>query len=206
MMRAFFSIGMGVLLLLHMQGCATIVTGTTQEMTFDSEPDGVTVVVNGRVIGKTPVTIQLKKKSDQSITFKKEGYKTQTRQLSTSTQGWFWGNILIGGFIGSTVDGVSGAIYEYSPSQYYVTLAPESSGVNMTEKAEVKAFIVASYRQIMEDLSKREGEYLSSLLILLKIKEDNKEDAIKKISSLAELYYPNIPEFAEQVTNYYLKK
>jgi len=62
----------------------------------------------------------------------------------------------------------------------------------------------------MEDLSKREGEYLSSLLILLKIKEDNKEDnkedAIKKISSLAEIYYPNIPDFAEQVANYYLKK
>ena len=44
------------------------------------------------------------------------------------------------------------------------------------------------------------------LLAVVKIKEDNKEDAIKKISLLAEIYYPNIPDFAEQVANYYLKK
>ena len=82
--------------------------------------------------------------------------------------------------------------------EFQQNLSPTLSGLSYT--------IFDGYRQIMEDLSKREGEYLSSLLILLKIKEDNKEDAIKKISLLAEIYYPNIPDFAEQVANYYLKK
>ena len=47
--------------------CATIMTGKTQEVTFDSEPQGAEVAVNGRVIGKTPTTIQLDKKKDQMI-------------------------------------------------------------------------------------------------------------------------------------------
>ena len=70
-------------ILILTSSCATIMTGKTQEVTFDSEPQGAEVTVNGRVIGKTPTTIQLDKKTDQSVSFKLEGYKTQTRTLET---------------------------------------------------------------------------------------------------------------------------
>jgi len=70
----------------------------------------------------------------------------------------------------------------------------------------VKEFIVVSYSQIREDLSRGQGDYLKSLLILLKIKKNNEEEAIKKISALVEVHHPNIPEFAERVTDYYLEK
>ena len=86
--------------------CATIMTGKTQEVTFDSEPQGAEVAVNGRVIGKTPTTIQLDKKKDQTVSFKLEGYKTRTRTLETKLNAWFMGNIVLGGFIGSTTDGI----------------------------------------------------------------------------------------------------
>ena len=81
--------------------CATIMTGKTQEVTFDSEPQGAEVTVNGRVIGKTPTTIQLDKKTDQSVSFKLEGYKTQTRTLETKVSAWFMGNIVLGGLLPS---------------------------------------------------------------------------------------------------------
>ena len=93
-------------ILIFISSCATIMTGKTQEVTFDSEPQGAEVAVNGRVIGKTPTTIQLDKKKDQTVSFKLEGYKTQTRTLETKVNTWFMGNIVLGGFIGSTTDGI----------------------------------------------------------------------------------------------------
>ncbi len=193
--------------LIFISSCATIMTGKTQEITFDSEPQGAEVTVNGRVIGKTPTTIQLDKKKDQSVSFKLEGYKTQTRRLETKIQGFFWGNIVSGGFIGSTTDGITGGMHECSPNQYYITLSKDknvSSTIYGSEKAEVKEFIVLSYRSLMVDLSRGKGDYLDSLLSMLDVKESNKNDSIRKIKSLSEIY-DVIPEFAEQIANLFLK-
>ena len=196
-----------IFLLFLTNSCATIISGTTQEVSFNSEPQDVEVTVGGKVIGKTPLTIQLDKKSDQSVEFNLEGYKRQTRSLTTTMDGWFWGNILLGGLIGSTTDGISGSVNEYSPNQYYVTMVADSSNpVNSitSEKSKVKEFIVISYTQIIRDLAKGEGEYLDSLVSMLKIEDSNRSESIKKIKSLSEVY-TIIPDFAEQVTNYFLK-
>jgi len=107
-------------------GCASVVSGTDQKLTFNSEPEESTVAVSGRVLGKTPLTVPVDRGSNQSITFEKEGYKTYTAQLSTTTNPWFFGNIVLGGLVGSTTDGVSGAIHEFSPDQYFVTLKPDT--------------------------------------------------------------------------------
>ena len=194
-------------ILIFISSCATIMTGKTQEITFDSEPQGAEVTVNGRVIGKTPTTIQLDKKKDQSVSFKLEGYKTQTRRLETKIHGFFWGNIVLGGFIGSTTDGITGGMHEYSPNQYYITLSKDknvSTTIYGSEKAKVKEFIVVSYGSLMIDLSRGKGDYLDSLLSMLDVKESNKNDSIRKIKSLSEIY-DVIPEFAEQVANLFLK-
>ena len=188
--------------------CATIMTGKTQEVTFDSEPQGVEVAVNGRVIGKTPTTIQLDKKKDQTVSFKLEGYKTQTRTLETKVNAWFMGNIVLGGFIGSTTDGITGGMHEYSPNQYYITLSKYnnvSTTIFGSDKAKVKEFIVVSYSSLKVDLSRGKGDHLDSLLSMLGVKDSNKNDSIKKIKLLSEIYNV-IPEFAEQVANLFLKE
>ena len=188
--------------------CATIMTGKTQEVTFDSEPQGAEVAVNGRVIGKTPTTIQLDKKKDQTVSFKLEGYKTQTRTLETKVNAWFMGNIVLGGFIGSTTDGITGGMHEYSPNQYYITLSKYnnvSTTIFGSDKAKVKEFIVVSYSSLKVNLSRGKGDHLDSLLSMLGVKDSNKNDSIKKIKLLSEIYNV-IPEFAEQVANLFLKE
>ena len=188
--------------------CATIMTGKTQEVTFDSEPQGAGVAVNGRVIGKTPTTIQLDKKKDQTVSFKLEGYKTQTRTLETKLNAWFMGNIVLGGFFGSTTDGITGGMHEYSPNQYYITLSKYnnvSTTIFGSDKAKVKEFIVVSYSSLKVDLSRGKGDHLDSLLAMLGVKDSDKIDSIKKIKSLSEIYNV-IPEFAEQVANLFLKE
>ena len=59
------------LLAICLPACATIITGSNQEVTFNSNPDEATVTVGGRVIGKTPITTSLKKRSGQPMVFEK---------------------------------------------------------------------------------------------------------------------------------------
>ncbi len=192
-----------------MSGCASIMSGTSQQLSFQSNPDEATVTVNGRVIGKTPVSTSMKKASGQSLVFEKEGYKPLSMALETRLNSWFWGNIVLGGVVGSTTDGISGAVYEYSPSQYMVTLQPEGtsqmdSKTSLTDRQKAKEFIVVGYKNIVSDLNKGEGQYLSSLLRLLKVAPDQNDQAAKKILALSNVY-TDIPEFADRVIELYMK-
>jgi PEGA domain-containing protein len=183
--------------------CATIISGSTQEVSFNSEPQGVEVTVGGKVIGKTPVTLQMDKKSGQMVEFNLEGYRRQTRSLETRIDGWFWGNIVLGGLFGSTTDGIAGSVHEYSPGQYFVTMAPvNSNSVNSmtSDKAKIKEFIVVSYKQIISESKYSPSPLARSLISLLKVEDSSRSEAIEKVKSLSETY-KIIPEFAEQVAS-----
>lgn len=196
-------------IILMATGCATIMSGKSQELSFQSNPDGATVTVSGKIIGKTPITTTLKKEKGQSLVFSKDGHKSVSMRLDTRLDSWFWGNIALGGLIGSSTDGISGAVHEYSPSQYMVTLQPEGTTpiegkVSQSERQKAKEFIVMGYKDIISDLKKGEGQYLASLMSVLKISMDEKDQAIKKIKGLSEAYN-NIPEFADRVIEIYIK-
>jgi hypothetical protein len=189
-----------------MTGCATIATGTKDNVSFVSNPEGATVSVSGKVIGKTPVSADLPRKRDQMIVFEKDGYKPLTMKLETQMNSWFWGNIVIGGLFGSTTDSASGAVYRYSPSQYMVTLEPSSTalaiekGTTLSSGQRIKDFVVMSYPQISADLRSGQGEYLSSLYSLLNIPPDRQPETLKRLRDLSSKY-PAIPEFADKVND-----
>ena len=190
-------------------GCASIMHGTSQEMTFQSSPEEVTVTVSGRVIGKTPVTSRLDKKSGQSVAFSKDGYRPVTMELTTTLDPWFWGNIVLGGFIGSTTDGINGSVNQYSPSQYFVTLTPEGASrmENSTlnsPRDKAREFIVGHYKNLMANVSQGGGEDFSALMGLLNIEKDQQADALRKIRALSEVF-TDAPTFANQVTALYIK-
>ena len=80
----FYTGLVAVVFILTVTGCASIISGTDQQLTFTSEPEGATVIVSGKTFGKTPITIDIDRGENQSLTFEKEGYKSYTTQLSTS--------------------------------------------------------------------------------------------------------------------------
>jgi len=184
-------------------GCASIVKGRYQEVSFQSMPDGATVTVDGRTLGKTPITANLLKSSGRIIIFEKDGYKPLTMSLETRMSGWFWGNIVLGGFLGSSTDAATGAINEYSPSQYMVTLQPMSSNqiaaaVQRPQGDRVKEFVIVGYANLRADLNAGSGQYLTSLLELLGIGGSKRQEKAILLKNLA-TKYPNVMEFAEQV-------
>ena len=197
------------LVVLGFVGCATLISGTHQEMSFTSAPNEATVMVEGRVLGKTPITVSMAKDSGKSVVFQKDGFKDATLPMPSGLDNWFWGNILLGGLIGSTVDAASGAVHQYEQSSYMATLEPAGTTpiegkVVMPEKQKAKEFIVVAYPQIMKDLGARSGQYLDSLYEMLKVPPEQRTEAAKKIEALASVY-PTIPEFADRVIELYLK-
>ena len=169
-----------------LNGCASIVSGTDQKVSFDSEPAGATVSVAGKKLGTTPITTAIDKDKNLSLTFDKEGYKRHTTQLSTNLNSWFWGNIVVGGFLGSTTDSASGAMYQYSPDQYFVTLTPENRSDAYSEKPrKVKELFVAFGDQRRLDLNSRGGEKADILLDILGTEKDEKDTTLKALNKLA---------------------
>jgi hypothetical protein len=104
-------------------GCASIVNGTTQVVTIDSNVRGAEVAVDGAVVGRTPYTGPIKRGSSTTVRVTNPGYQPKTITLSTEVEPIFWGNIILGGFFGSTTDAGTGAMYKYAPATYELALS-----------------------------------------------------------------------------------
>lgn len=182
----------------NISGCASIISGGAQEVSFKSEPDGALIIIGGREIGKTPFTTKIDRKSDQVVTIKLDGYKTQEFPFTTTMNGWFFGNIVIGGLFGSSTDSATGAIHEYSPSFYNITLVPVKTS-SFIPQDEVRSYVVVNYRAILEELNSTPGQYVNSLWSLLKITPDKQPAALIALKKLSETNM-DIVEFAKKVS------
>ncbi len=114
---------LGIIVIMFVQiNCASIIHGTTQDIAVNSNPDGVKVIVKGVHMATTPAVIELKRKESTILRFEKEGYNSVEVILKRTTDGWVWGNILLGGIIGFIVDFSNGAAYKLSPEDINVEL------------------------------------------------------------------------------------
>lgn len=104
-------------LVLILTSCATIFSGTQQNVKFSSNPSVATVFIDNIEVGKTPFEIKLNRNKEHNIMLKLEGYQTYQTSITKKINGWFWGNILIGGLIGVIVDTSTGAMYKLTPKE-----------------------------------------------------------------------------------------
>ncbi|MFK4506886.1 PEGA domain-containing protein [Bradyrhizobium daqingense] len=126
-MRLFGIVALSVML----GGCASVTRGTTENISISSTPSGVEAVVSGLEVPTTcttPCAIVAKRSADITITFEKEGYQSQTVQLTKEVSGTgaagFAGNLLAGGVIGMGVDAATGAATDHKPNPVIVTMQP----------------------------------------------------------------------------------
>jgi len=116
MKRLFLVLSLPLLLLGG--GCASVASGTTQDLTFDSVPQGAecTMVREGELISKftTPTTIEVSRdKDDLHIVCKKEGYHDASNVIDSEIEATTVGNVLLGGLVGWAVDSATGADNHY---------------------------------------------------------------------------------------------
>lgn len=117
------------------QGCATIICGTTKAVNISSNPPEAKYQIQHvtsnqqRIvkIGTTPDRVILNRRASfggyYTVTFEKIGYLRQTAKVETGVNGWFFGNILFGGIPGMVIDGLDGAIED--PKDVFVILKSE---------------------------------------------------------------------------------
>lgn len=99
---------------------ATIISGQNQSVTFNSKPEGATVLVDGVYTCTTPCTISLPKSSkDKTVTFKKDGFQTVNLPVTHQYDGVALLNIF---WDISTTDMITGAAWKYEPNNYFVEM------------------------------------------------------------------------------------
>jgi hypothetical protein len=113
-----------IALSIMMSSCASIFTSSSSEVRINSDPrDAKVQIINrkGKQIyeGRTPATITLNhsssffKRAEYTVKFSLEGYEPREITLHTTVQGWYWGNLLIGGVLGMLIiDPATGAMYK----------------------------------------------------------------------------------------------
>lgn len=104
-------------------GCASIVSDSKYPVAVTSSPSGAAyeIVNEGGVSvrsGVTPDEVTLRAGAGYfdgekyTVTYRKDGYTSSTQTLESGIDGWYWGNIVIGGLIGMLiVDPATGAMY-----------------------------------------------------------------------------------------------
>jgi len=82
-MKQFLRVLLILILLVCFIGCATIMDGSYQVVTINSNVEGATVSLGAHVIGVTPFVGSLhRNEKQQRIVISKEGYHTQTIELT----------------------------------------------------------------------------------------------------------------------------
>ena len=119
-----------------LSGCASIVSGTTQELKISSNPVGAVVyigtmvtsngqstMVNRVAVGQTPMTVKIYRK-DGAISLEKPGYQTVQLPLTTRMNKWVWGDIAALSLMSTSIDTWTGASREFDPGEFMVDLKP----------------------------------------------------------------------------------
>ena len=197
-----------VLATLLTTGCATIVRGTKQEMTFDSNPKGAQVFINDKMVGETPLTLKVDRKEKTKVIVKKEGYSEKSFSLETEEKmGWMiGGNLISSGTTGTTTDLLSGAYLEYSPDSYYIDLVKSAELGEQPEDQKqmiLVMYILSNYADISAELIAGDGPYTRALHPVL---TQRKKTLSYEELTLAMLELRNQhghpPAFAEAVASY----
>lgn len=107
--------------MLFMTSCATLFTGTKDRITFNSNPSGAIIYIDGVEQCKTPCTMNVKRNiSETDVEFKLDGY--ETRLITLSQEFNVVSVINLGNLFGWGIDVLSGAVMKYDRKSYDITL------------------------------------------------------------------------------------
>lgn len=112
-------LGLVLVLLLALQGCASIVSGSTQVVSVDTPgcPGARCELSNDKgkyFVTSTPGTVTLGRSyNNLQVICTRDGASSDPLSVASATKGMAFGNILFGGVIGAGVDVSTGAAYDY---------------------------------------------------------------------------------------------
>ncbi len=179
----------GILALgLTIGGCATIINGSRQTITVNSNTDGAQVYLKDSLLGKTPLTASIKRGQTGVLKVTKDGYTPYSIALNKKVTSMFWVNIFSGGTFGSTTDYATGAMYEYEPSTYMVSLQPGTQSDDeknaWVRREGLRGFVLNNSEALVSDLAAGHGEHIDVLIQVIGVKAMNRPEAVNRWRAL----------------------
>lgn len=151
-------------------GCATIFTGTSDTLKFDSNVPGVHLSIDGRVQGELPLTVDVSRNfvggKKFIARFEKEGYETQEFPLAQQFNAVAILD-LSSPLTSGGVDVLTGALFKFSPREYHVQMLADgrtTSSAAFRRSLELHQFALTNYRRLQTDLARGAGETLDALV------------------------------------------
>jgi hypothetical protein len=129
-------------------GCASVIKGSSQDISLSTTPnDGATCTLNssrGEWTATTPAQINVKRsKNDIKVHCTKDGFQEASTVIPSEFEPWTLGNLILGGVIGLGVDASTGAINKY-PSTVSVPMQSSATGTAEPQRGPVAAPAKAS--------------------------------------------------------------
>lgn len=114
-------------------GCATVFTGTYDEVTIRSEPEGALIYIDGLEEGRTPATLDIKRPglSKTEVTLRLDGYEPRTFVLRSEFNTVSVINLAC--ILCWAVDVATGAVTQYRPHGYDIELVPDEQAYRMDD-------------------------------------------------------------------------
>ena len=126
-------------------GCASIVSRSEYDVTITSNPTDSYITITDRdgfdvFSGTTPAYVTLPADAGYfvgatyTVKFEKDGFQTQTLMLKNKIDGWYFGNILLGGVIGMLIiDPLTGAMWKLPPN-LHASLQGGMNSINIDDQ------------------------------------------------------------------------
>ncbi|SPY34999.1 PEGA domain [Porphyromonas cangingivalis] len=116
--------------------CATIFTGTSDTIRFNSNPQGASIYIDGIEICKTPCDYKVKRSlGNKDFEVKLDGYEARIITLDREFNPIAILNL--GGMIGWAVDAATGAMMQYGRKSYDINLEKKIRNVAKSNPKEI---------------------------------------------------------------------
>ena len=102
--------------------CGALFNSGAARVNFTSTPDTAEVWIDGVRRGTTPVFLELEKKKDHMVTFRKAGYQDMSNPLPRAIKGVYVVFDVLGGLLPVAVDAITGSWYVLSTDHVHGSL------------------------------------------------------------------------------------
>jgi len=157
--------------LMQLGGCATLFTGTSDEIKFHSNVPGVRLTIDGQAKGTLPLSVTQSRDFMHGQEFKVKleapGYETQEFQLKRSFN-WIALLDITSVPTSGGIDYYTGALMRFEPNEYHVQMKKKGKGsVEFEREKRLWRYALMNYRKVQLDLIHGGGEHLDSLVSAL---------------------------------------
>jgi len=125
MKKVIKNLAIGAILITSMSSCATIVAGGSPRITIDGDTkEPVTIITEKQTYPNVqlPYTVQINRHhiDGQRIQIQSDKDSYRDVVLEKKVNSWTWGNILLGGLIGWSVDLITNCVSKPSKPNYFI--------------------------------------------------------------------------------------